>query len=868
MKKYDKDQLVAINATNGQFLVLAPPGCGKTDILAERIVHARENGILFSEMLCLTFTNRASRGMRNRIMERVGEEAKDIFVGNIHRFCSNYLFENPNSGIPENASIMDDDDQLDLFTSYSSEDFLYRNGNPNKMAVSYVDKLSAYIKQTQLGHTETVKFADDQSASLFETAKSHNFDPNEVPADKTFLKYALMYMRYKKERDIIDFSDILIMAYDCLLRDTSHKRYNWIQVDEVQDLNALQLAIIDQLTSESPTVMYLGDEQQAIFSFMGAKLDLLSLLKDRCKGHILTLSHNYRAPKYLLDLCNEYAEKELNVDPDLLPQAVHTTEKNPLDLILTESDTTEEENARIMNMVKYYMNLDDDERLAILVTKNAEADSISTTLTDANISNFKISGTDMFRTKSYKTLASFYGVLTNDFNFIAWARLLYGIGAIPKLNSARNFMSKLKSLMMTPSDLLTDETYLERFKRYYDSKEFVFFDTETTGLDVLEDDIVQIAAFKVFRGKKVEGSDFNILLETDKEIPSMLGDIINPLIEEYNSKSHYSREQGLQKFLDYIGDDPLLGHNVTYDYLILQNNVQRTLNEVVEFEIFDSLHMIKCVEPHLRMYKLAFLLHELNLVGKNSHLANEDIEATKSLVDYCVNKIQPILQTQAAFRSQLKVQHVSTKMQLLYPLFENIRSYMYLPTRVTQRTIADELKSMRECLISQKIISDDELGPKYDIFLRFVENEWIAYDRNESLFTQLCSHVYDITSTINEGDLVNSDELLTDRVFIMTIYKGKGLEFDNVIVLGASDGNYPFFAINKILNSYNSTPEEKAKALIDRKEDARKFYVAISRAKKRLCVSYTNLNSNGYSTRLTPFMDSISHHFHFGKARK
>ena len=70
-KKYDVDQLKAINANGGYFLVLAPPGCGKTDILAERIVEAKKKGVNFENMLCLTFTNRASRGMKNRIKERV-----------------------------------------------------------------------------------------------------------------------------------------------------------------------------------------------------------------------------------------------------------------------------------------------------------------------------------------------------------------------------------------------------------------------------------------------------------------------------------------------------------------------------------------------------------------------------------------------------------------------------------------------------------------------------------------------------------------------------------------------------------------------------------------------------------------------------
>lgn len=858
-KRYDDNQLKAINAYNGYFLVLAPPGCGKTDILAERIMNARERGVAFDDMLCLTFTNRASRGMKNRVLERLGEDANNIFVGNIHRFCSKHLFSE--AIVLENTSIIDEEDQADLFLAYDNNFFSSRsNRGVNKNAVKYVGDLSSYIQQRQLGHPANVLFEEEDFPRFYQIAEQCGFEAERIPAVRAALRYALEYLKYKKERNIIDFTDILILAYEHM-RCNEHKTYRWIQVDEVQDLNPLQMAIVDLLTGDNPTVMYLGDEQQAIFSFMGAKLSLLTMLKNRCVGNILTLDNNYRAPQYLLDICNDYAIAELGVDPSLLPTSVNKSEKKKFDVILTESENVEAEKDRILNMAKYYLGLDDEERLAILVTKNDEADAISQKLTAEGISNFKISGIDMFKTRAYKTISSFYSVLVNDFNFVGWSRLLYGIGAIQTLVKARGFMTKLKSLMMTPSDLLSSESYLQRFKRVYDNSEFVFFDTETTGLNVLEDDIVQIAAFKVKNGDKVPGSDFNILLETNKEIPPMLSDKTNPLIEEYAKNPHLERATGLQMFIDYIGDCPLLGHNVTYDYLILKNNVEKSLGEIVEYDIFDSLHIIKCVEPNLRMYKLEFLLQELQLAGKNSHLANEDIDATKSLVDYCYRKMLPMLPLQEDFGRKAKVRNVILRMQILSPLFDNVRSYLYLPISATHRTIADELNHMHQMMVTENLIND--LGSKYTTFLRFVESEWLDYSKTESLYDQICTHVYDITSTINEGDLVNSEELLQDRVFIMTVYKGKGLEFENVVVLGAVDGTYPYFTVNKVLKDPNADPKKKKKAQIERMEDARKFYVAISRAKKRLCVSYTKFGLYNYFAGITPFMHSIKNHFYY-----
>lgn len=865
MKTYDKEQLQAIKANGGNYLVLAPPGCGKTDILSERIVYAHEHGVDFSDMLCLTFTNRASRGMKDRVRQKVGENASQVFVGSVHRYCSNFLFAN--ALIPENTSIIDEDDLADILLSFDPNLFINKKGVPDKMKISLVENIDSYISQKLYNHPESAFYLPAQFDRYWQVAQNAGFNPEKIDSLNEMVKYALLLRQYKKERGMITFSDILIQAYEGLKNDTEKefKRFKWIQVDEVQDLNALQTAIIDMLLDKSGeyTVMYLGDEQQAIFSFLGAKLGQLELLKDRCEGHIMTLGNNYRSPKYLLDIFNAYAEHELGVSPALLPQSTHDIEHEKFDLILTDNNTTWDENERVSKMIDYYLRFD-EERVAILVPTNDMADKMSEMLTQKNITHFKISGVDMFRSKSYKTISSFFCINANDFNTMAWARLLHGIGAINTGAAARGFVAKLKALMMTPSDLFYDKSYIARFNEVYRQKEFVFFDTETTGLNVLEDDIVQIAAFKVKNGERVPGSDLNIFIHTDREIPAKLGDIDNPLLEAYANNEHYSKEEGLSLFLDYIGDRPILGHNVNYDYHILQSNVERYLHEQVTFDIFDSLRLIKCVEPNLRMYKLVFLLKELHLEGKNSHLADEDIAATKALVDYCYQKSLPIIQEQEAFKAKIKVKNVIDKMQPLVPLFENLQYYLYQPIDNTGRTIVDEFKNVYDEMIQQGLITD--IGDKFNIFLNFVQSEWIDYENEETIFDEISKHINDMTSTISEGDLVNSDDLVNDRVFIMTVYKGKGLEFDNVVILGANDGTYPFFTVNKVLGApWRYTPAEVAQAEQDRKEDARKFYVGLSRAKKRLCVSYSYNNANGFPTNITPFMNSISRFFYTSK---
>ena len=863
MRQYDEEQQKAINAENGYYLVLAPPGCGKTDILSERIVRAHDAGVEYSDMLCLTFTNRASRGMRDRVYDVAGDEAQNVFVGNVHRYCSNFLFEN--SLLPADCCVIDEDDQKDILVSRNEQFFTNGYEQSDKNKINEVIKTASYIHQRIKGHPRTAFFLPDFYEKYYLIAEKAEFKEENVPPGHDIVRMALYYTEFKHEHDYIDFDDILILAYDHLHNDAErkYKRYSWIQVDEVQDLNALQMAVIDELTDTGGkfTVMYLGDAQQAIFSFLGAKLDQLEAMKKRCSGHLLQLNRNYRSPKYLLDIFNTYAEKELHVDAALLPRPVSVADHDKWDLLLVHSAYAEDEDKRIAGMVGYYTKFP-GERLAILVPTNAAADRVSDELTKKGIGNFKISGRDMFKSKSYKTLTALMCCVTNEFNVMMWVRLLYGIGAVGKQAVANVLVTRMKNLMMMPGDLLESDSYMSRFCYMYENEEMVYFDTETTGLDIDIDDIVQIAAFKVKGGKKVDGSDFVIFLHTDRKIPEKLGIIDNPLIKAYSENKHYSRSEGLRMFLDYIGDDAVLGHNVMYDYRILQKNAERTLGEDVTLEVFDTLKAAKYVVPGLLRYKLEYLIHVLHLEGKNSHLANEDVEATKMLADYCYKKAKPLIEKQKAFLGDVKVKNIKEKLNKLSPLIEKLKEHIYNSAGIEKRTLADELRETYEDLTDMKLIKP--LGNKFDVFLKYIETQWAdtAGNTGLSLSEQIFRHINDMTSTVSEGDLVN---LVDDRVFIMTVYKGKGLEFDNVVILGANDGTYPFFKVNMVLESHGSSKKEIEAARKEKMEDARKFYVALTRAKKRLCVSYTNFNSYKRLTRMTPFMHSIERFFYTGK---
>ena len=152
-RQFNPQQQTVIEAQDGYHLVLAPPGCGKTAVLAERIVWAHSQGMPFADMACLTFTNRAARGMRERIADRLGntEDIDERFVGNVHRFCSRFLFDN--GIVPEHSAVIDTDTSISIIAELLGEDELRVLGDASqRQRYSQIVNLQHLLYQCEKGH--------------------------------------------------------------------------------------------------------------------------------------------------------------------------------------------------------------------------------------------------------------------------------------------------------------------------------------------------------------------------------------------------------------------------------------------------------------------------------------------------------------------------------------------------------------------------------------------------------------------------------------------------------------------------------------------------------------------------------------------
>lgn len=910
----DACQREVIEAQGGFHLVLASPGCGKTQILTERIRRAHDvEGVAYADMLCLTFTNRAARGMLERINANIADSSVgDVFVGNVHRFCSKFLFGN--GLIAAESSVIDEDDAISILARYMGEDEYSVLGDfKRRREYSVIFHLESMMHQIAMGHPKALRTntdcinADDVKAmqricsvrgcAFDATAMVDIYNNVETYRDLTTadtpdygdyqiiqrllrkMQLAQQYHQYKKQNNLLDFHDLLLFTYDALNADaaqTEYKRYTWVQVDEVQDLNQLQLAIIKLLTARAyRTVMFLGDEQQAIFSFMGAKLDTLTALKQQSACQLHHLSVNHRSPKYLLDIFNTFAAEELHIDPALLPDAGLQLQAPLLgnELALLYSETYEQEVRDCVQFVDRLRTMFPESTTALIVNANRDAEDISGELTRRGIGHFKVSGSDLFSSPELKLLFAHLAVLNNEFNFLAWARLVKGVGVYETNASARNFVRALFDRAILPSDLLrsaADEadgqnaatTYLQRFVRSYEAETIVVFDTETTGLNVFEDDILQIAAVKMRNGVVVPGSEFCVYVETDREIPAMLGDIFNPIIEERKHHTLLSHHAALRMFMEYADGCRLLGHNADYDWHILDHNLRRYASEYDLHEshadYLDSLRLVRLLHPELREHKLKSLLTVLGLEGTNSHLADDDVNATRSVVVHCYKQAKERVEGQRAFLSDARVrQRVDILRRNYGDIYRAAIARMYVRKTYPVENEAMGMKEENVALVAElqrfydALLADNMIQPISGLryVTAYLSKDMIDSTAEPSLYEQLSNHAMEI-STLKEADLCGSSSI-DERIFVTTIHKAKGLEFDNVIIFDAVDGRMPnFYSRNN--------PRLLA-------EDARKFYVALSRARSRLyisqCIRRYDYRNVPHDVFTTPFMRHIAKYF-------
>jgi len=850
----DPGQKEVANIKEGRHVVCGGPGSGKTFMLALWLqLLLTLKCIEPSLVACFTVSRKAAAAM-HRAVARVlsADKVKDVYVGGLYGKCQQLL--RAHGVIPDNTGVVPDEDAIVII-----RDMEVDSGMPEpseqmcKDAIDVMHWMRAFRMQypralfgkhdsynskelRAIVSTLNLKFSTIDLVKVYDGIDDYAPQfPREHPYTLDIIRMARHWETYKDENHLMDFKDMLEMAYDYLRSPgCEFRKLKWVEVDETQDLTDFMLEIVNLMAAPEATIVYYADEQQAISSFMGTKLETLRHLMEACADRVHRLTRNHRSSPAITEAVNNFARRRLRLGREFWQEPAETpsTDTEAVSILSCEDKGRE---CRVV--VDTAQELPEDERLAVIVPTKNDAAEVEAALLAKGITSLQMTGEDAFYSQGFRFICAHLAVLKKENDFLSWSRILEGLNlsTLQGGGACRRLLMDLRAHMLSPVDLLSptgrgllsivDDTV---------KGEYVLFDTETSGLSTSTDDIVQLAAVKYRNGIQVD--EFEVILHTDKALPPVVGGEVNPLIAEYQAGPVVSRREGLEAFMRFVGQAPLFAHNADFDYNILASNLYRDCG-ITDFykqhpACYDTLRIARLVFPNMYRYNLKKLIEDLHLKGENTHLATDDVKATAELLNYCMAQYRPMAAAQDIFMGQIN--EIAMEFRARYRrFFDQGRSTLFALPIGNESAIVSYMRYLHDEFATAGYI---EPVAKFDLMMKYIDGDIVDHETEPLLYDQIGSHMLEI-STAKESDLCESS-VVKERVVIATPFKIKGQQFDRVLVFHANDGVYPYF-------SNDGDPEKD-------NEDARKFYVAISRARKKLVITYRNRNT-GISKYGTPY---------------
>ncbi|EOU1807051.1 ATP-dependent DNA helicase PcrA [Clostridium perfringens] len=866
MINLNEEQQKVVNEQKNNIILLASAGTGKTNTLAERVTSIIKNGNSKpSEILCITFTNKACKEMSDRVMKIVGGDAKDITIRTFHSFCFDVVrtYAKRNTDIFSDFTIFDEDDCREVISKLS-----YYYATSNLMATNMqIQKVIDFIK-VERARIETLedRVLDEYKTVIDEIFKFREEKINQVCTNKgnlnlnlkNYIKFhghelVTLYDSKLREDHALDFNDLIILTKE-LFKDEKvvralKNKFKYINIDEVQDTSIIEYSIIEKLF-EGNNVLICGDFFQTIYSWRGSDPEMIfNKFKEKYNPIEIIFSKNYRATKNLNKaslefLNNAFSSKVSTMYKDgILAESKEDGEK----ILLKETRGLREEARFIFDYVnKLCKNGEDLKRVCVLTRDNNYNIGLSEELYQiggyegADFEFILVDQFKFFRRQEVKDILAFLKLIANRYDSLSLKRIVNrlptGIG-MKTLEDIESY--KYKEVGIRLADYI-DPLVLEYGEKFsllineFEKENIIVFDVESTGVDVTEDEIIQIAAIKL--NKKGEVVDkFEKFLKNKKPVKDSY--YVHGFSDEMLQRIGEDKEKVLKEFVEYSKDSIIVGHNVQYDINILCSELERNNLGKPKFKTFyDTLDIYRRFYPGNINYKLENLSKVYDTKHKPSHDAMDDIIATGELLVRAINeKIKETSMERMALMSKhLKAfTAISKKLNELFQIAESKRPYELVACVINGFNIKsmyagdenkEKLNRLRDLYALFRDLDDKSKGNR-DALLDIIRITGLSNGELESL-------------------IINRTK--KPRIPIITVHQAKGLEFDTVFLAGIQNNTFP---------SYMAIKEGNLA------EEKRVFYVAITRAKKRLVITYNSQGKYGHRNEISQFINYIPKEF-------
>ncbi len=398
----NENQREAVLHIEGPIMIVAGAGSGKTKVLTTRIAYLMHKGVDAFNILALTFTNKAAAEMKERVEKILGNtEARNLYIGTFHSVFARILRAEANKlGYPNNFTIYDTDDAKSVI-----------KGIVNDMNLDDKHYKPAYVYNR-------ISAAKNSLIDPVAYKMDHSIQQEDAKSNRPLL--GDIYDSYTKrcfKNGAMDFDDLLFKMYVLLtqfpdvLAKYQHK-FQYVLIDEYQDTNLAQYAIIKMLGARHENICVVGDDAQSIYSFRGATVqNILQFQDDYEDVKIVKLEQNYRSTQSILNVANQIIGNNKNQ----IPKNLWTENTEGDKIILARTMTDNDEGRFVADAIKeqqmrnHYRN----NQFAILYRTNAQSRSFEESLRRMNIPYRLYGGTSFYQRKEVKDFLAYLRVIVN-----------------------------------------------------------------------------------------------------------------------------------------------------------------------------------------------------------------------------------------------------------------------------------------------------------------------------------------------------------------------------------------------------------------------------------------------------------------------
>jgi DNA helicase-2/ATP-dependent DNA helicase PcrA len=402
LKELNETQLEPVLHKEGPLMVIAGAGSGKTRVLTYRIAHLMQQGVDAFSILALTFTNKASREMKARIAQLVGEgEAKNLWMGTFHSVFARILRQEADKlGFPRDFTIYDTQDSNRLIASIIKEMGL--------------DKDIYKFKQ--------IRNRISSFKNSLITVKAYYGDPELQEADAMSRRPKLgeIYKEYTDrcfKAGAMDFDDLLLKTNELLNMHPQvlakyQDRFRYILVDEYQDTNHSQYLIVRALSDKFQNICVVGDDAQSIYGFRGANINnILNFQKDYLDVKLYRLEQNYRSTKNIVNAANSIISHNKNKIEKVVWTSNDEGSKIKVQRCSNDADEGREVAAQIFELKMQEQR--QNKEFVILYRTNAQSRAIEDALRKRDIPYRIYGGLSFYQRKEIKDLLAYLRLIVN-----------------------------------------------------------------------------------------------------------------------------------------------------------------------------------------------------------------------------------------------------------------------------------------------------------------------------------------------------------------------------------------------------------------------------------------------------------------------